>query len=389
MASPRSTLAVSFASIFVVGILSGALGPFLPQLSARLEVPVEALGAMFTALFLGALTTQLAGGWLGERFSLRSMVAAGSAVLALGILGITVSPGVPTLLFCAFLAGAGQGTLDIGTNVLVAAVFDERRAVSAVNVLHFAFGAGAVLSPALTSVAVAAWGTPMPVLWLAALLGVVAAACAPRWAMDARPGRAHEVRPAEANAIYARPILWMLGALLFLYVGVEMGLGGWTTVYAEQTTSLAPGAVALLVSGYWLALTGGRLLGAALGARVSSRALASLSIAGMCLASMVLVLGTGNPGWTVGGTLLAGLSFGPVFPTVVVLGTELFRTAPGRAVSVIIALSSLGGMVLPPLQGVLLERVSPRASMALVTTACVAMMLLLVAVGRGARREAP
>lgn len=386
MASPRSTLAVCFASIFVVGILSGALGPFLPQLSSRLAIPVEALGVVFTALFLGALAMQLAGGWLSERIGLRTMSTAGTVVLTLGILGVTVSPGLPTLLLCAFLAGAGQGTLDVGTNVLVAAVFDERRVVSAVNVLHFAFGAGAVLSPALTSLAVAAWGTPMPVLWLAAGIGVVAAIAMPRWALDAKAGRPHEVRPAEAHAIYTRPALWLLSLLLFLYVGVEMGVGGWTTVYAGRTTSLAPRDVALLVSGYWLALTAGRLAGAALGVRMTSRALASISVVGTCLGSAMLVLGSGSVAWTTAGTVVAGASFGPVFPTVVVMGTELFRTAPSRAVSVIIALSSLGGMVLPPLQGLLLERVSPRASVAMVAAACLAMLLLLLAVERSARR---
>ena len=44
--------------------------------------------------------------------------------------------------------------------------------VSAVNLLHFAFGAGAVIAPLLMSLSLGAWATPMPVLWLAAALGV-------------------------------------------------------------------------------------------------------------------------------------------------------------------------------------------------------------------------
>jgi MFS transporter, FHS family, L-fucose permease len=379
MASPRSTLAVCFASIFVVGILSGALGPFLPQLSGRIGVPVEALGAMFTALFLGALIMQLAGGWLNEVVGLRAMLVAGVALLTLGILGITVSPDLAVLLVCAFLAGAGQGTLDVSTNVLVAAVFEEKAVVSAVNLLHFAFGAGAVLSPFLTTQAVARWGSPMPVLWLGAALGAATALAAGRWAMDAKPGRPGEVRPEEANAVYARPALWLLSLLLFLYVGVEMGVGGWTTIYAERTTSLAPGSIALLLSAYWLALTAGRLIGAVLGTRVSSRALATVAVLGACLGSSLVVLGSGSAGWTAAGTAILGLSFGPIFPTVVVMATELFRAAPSRAVSVIIAVSSLGGMALPPLQGLLLTRVTPLSSVALVAAACFGMLVLLLA----------
>jgi fucose permease len=287
-------------------------------------------------------------------------------------------------LLCALLAGAGQGALDASTNVLVAAVFEEKRVVSAVNLLHFAFGAGAVTSPVLISAASAAWGTPMPALWLAASLGAAVTFAAMRWALDAKPRRVDGVQSSEGS-IYARPALWLLSLLLLLAVGVEMGLGGWTTVYARQTTALTGGEIAMLVSAYWLALTGGRLLGAILGVRVTSRALATLSVAGLCLASAMLVLGSGTVAWTVAGTMVAGLSMGPVFPTIVVMGTELFRQAPSRAVTMIIAVSSLGGMVLPPLQGLLLERVSPLASVALVAAACVGMLLLLTSVMRRAR----
>jgi fucose permease len=101
----------------------------------------------------------------------------------------------------------------------------------------------------------------------------------------------------------------------------------------------------------------------------------------------MLLLGAGSVGWTVAGTVVTGVSFGPIFPTTVVIATETFRAAPSRAVSVIISLSSLGGMVLPPLQGLLLERVSPRASVAEVAAACVGMLLLLLVVERSGRSE--
>ena len=169
---------------------------------------------------------------------------------------------------------------------------------------------------------------------------------------------------------------------MFLYVGVEMGVGGWTTVYVSRTTALEPRAIAWLVSGYWLALTVGRLLGAAAGARLTSRALAMVSIAGTCIGSLILVGTGGSVGGTIAGTLLLGVSFGPIFPTAVVIGTEIFRSAPSRAVSVIISMSSLGGMVLPALQGVLLERVNPLASIGQIAVACVGMLLLLLVVER-------
>jgi fucose permease len=335
--------------------------------------------APFAALFLGAVLTQFTGGWLAERFGLHNLAVAGAALLTAGILGITVSPALPLILASAFLAGAGQGLLDIGTNVLIATVFHEREAVSAVNLLHFAFGAGAVVSPLLTRASMAVWGTPMPVLWMGAVLGVATFLAATRWLMDAPAAREAEGE-GGGGALYRSPVLWLLGLLLFLYVGVEMGTGGWTTIYAGKTTSLSAGTIALVLSGYWLALTGGRLVGAALGTRLRSRDLALLSVTVSCAGALMVVAGSGHAGWTVAGTVIMGLGFGPVFPTIVVMGTEAFRGAPGRAASIIISMSSMGAMVLPVLQGVLLERVSPVSSVALVAAACLGMLALLLAV---------
>jgi fucose permease len=375
MPTPRSTLSVSFVSTLVMGMLSGALGPLIPGLSARLAVPIDALGALFTALFLGALTLQCAGGWLNERLGLRTMVMAGTALLTLGVGCLALAPSLPALLVCAAMAGAGLGAVDASANVLVASVYDPRRAVSALNILHFAFGAGAVLSPMAAAYAARRWGTPMPALGVAVVIGIL-------HEERERPqlragietsaiGGARGVRVARHRGIEERS--GAQGEVHFLYVGVEVGVGGWTTVYLGRVTRLDAESIAWVLSGYWLALTGGRLLGALFGLALGARALTALSLAGgVAGALLVLAGGAGaGTGLTVTGTLLCGLSFGPVFPTVLVIASDLFKEAPNRAITVVIAVSSLGGMALPPLQGVLLNRVSPLASIAFVAAACV------------------
>ncbi len=74
--------------------------------------------------------------------------------------------------------------------------------------------------------------------------------------------------------------------------------------------------------------------------------------------------------------LLLGFCLGPIFPTALAITTASFRRAPGTAASVVIALGSLGGTLLPWLQGVLMERVSPAASVLLVAAGMLAMLSL-------------
>jgi fucose permease len=51
---------------------------------------------------------------------------------------------------------------------------------------------------------------------------------------------------------------WILAILLLIYIGTEVGFNGWLTVYLISGSSLAPASAALIVSGFWLALTLGR-----------------------------------------------------------------------------------------------------------------------------------
>jgi MFS transporter, FHS family, L-fucose permease len=387
--TPLSTLIITCIAIFMVGILSGAIGPILPTLSGHLSVSVETLGIIFTAMFFGTLTGQFAGGWVNDRIGMRNLLMVGAGLMAVGILGISVSPSLAVLLVCGYVAGVGQGSLDISTNVLVSSVYNEKRAVSAVNFLHFAFGAGAVVSPILASLAQSRWGTTLPSLWIGVALGVLTVPLALLFALNP-PAPKAAAGETKGSAIYGRMELWVLGFILFMYVGAEMGFGSWSTLYLGKTTPLASGTIALLVSGYWLALTAGRLFGTVFGARLGSRLLLTIALVGSTLGGILLLFSAGNVTLSIAAIVVLGVSYGPVFPTTVVIATELFRGSSSRAVSTVVSLSSLGGMLLPPLQGLLLARVSPWASMALVAVEGFLMLALLVFIqSRSARVNQP
>ena len=79
--------------------------------------------------------------------------------------------------------------------------------------------------------------------------------------------------------------------------------------------------------------------------------------------------------------ILIGFCFGPIFPTALSIVTATFRRAPGTAASVVVALGSLGGMLLPWIQGALLESRGPSSSVLLVAAGTLAMLALEL--GRG------
>jgi fucose permease len=357
-----------------LGIAISAIGPALPELAARTGSSLEALGGVFSAIFLGALVAQLAAGPLSDRLDQRLVLLAGMALFALGTAGYLLSRSLPLTLACAALAGLGQGALVIGNNLLVARVFADR-STAALNLLNVFFGIGDVVGPALAGLALRGWGSAIPALWLGAALIMLPAGLLPRLGRLA-PAPARAERSRHGPPIYRAPLLWALGLLVLVYVGTEISMSGWTATYIQRTTTFDAAAGALVTAGFWLAITVGRVLGALLGARMAPNRLLLICLIGALFGGALLALSVGRPLATIAAVLLLGLSFGPIYPTALALTADGFPDRPGTAVSLVSALGSLGGMLLPWLQGNLLVRGGPLAGALLVAAATLAMLAL-------------
>ena len=372
----RTALVISCLAYIALGCFGAAIGPLLPQMAQQTGSALAAVGAIFTALSTGGLVAQLLAGPLSDRLSPRPVMLTGLVLLALGVVGISISQNLLALLGCALIAGFGQGAADIGGSLLVAVTF-ARRNVAAMNLLHLFFGLGATLGPAAVSLSLTFWASGLAALWPAVILPLLLLPSTFRLRLSAHAGRVSVASP--AMAIYRSPMLWAFAGLLGVYVGIEVGIGGWTTSYLVQTTGMALEMAALATSGYWLMLSGGRLVSTLLGTRLSAYAILGLSLAGTALASLGLLVGIGNQELTVIATLLMGLSFGPIYPTVMALVTATFKSGPGRAASVITASANLATMLIPWLQGLLLAGLGPASSPWFATLCCVIMVVFLMA----------
>lgn len=372
--STNQVLLVAAALFFALGLIA-AIGPTLPEFARNNEVSLGAAGAIFTALFVGAIPTQVATGWLNDRFGPKPVLLAGVLVLAVGLLGATLSRSLPLTLACMVFAGLGDGVLVVGANVIVAQSFSKQRA-SALNLLNVFYGVGAIAGPAIAGASLGLWGTALPALW-SLVLALVLLAPAIQGLNIRSEGKSEEEKAPVNVPLYRSSALWLFSFLLLLYVGVEIGTGGWIATYMQRTTQTSPETAALMVSGFYMALTVGRVAGAGLGTKLSSNRLLLASLAGAFAGGLVMVLGVGNTALTIVAVLLLGGSFGPIFPTAVAIITARFPVGAGRAASVMIASGSVGGMVIPLLQGTLLEGVGAQGLAQVVAVDTFLMLLIL------------
>jgi len=370
-------LALACGVFLTAGITLAGLGPTLPQLAMTIGHDIAALGWLFTAISAGVVLSQFGAGPASDRLGQPPVLSAGMLLMGGGAIGVTLGWSLAAMLPGALLIGLGFGCVIAAGNTLVAGLFPARSAAALNGVCVF-FGVGSMIGPVVSGMAGARLGLPQAALWIGAGSLI---ALAPT--VLGRAARVRRQTSAAGPAYAARDLaaLWLMGLLLLVYIGTEVGFGAWVTVYMIASARLMQAAAALVASAFWLAITLGRVLGTMLGLRLTPAALLTMSLFGVLGGAALLIFGVGDLWRSVGGVLLLGLSFGPVFPTVLALVTSSAR-GNGTAASLVLALGNSGGLVIPALIGLLLSRYGPAAAAGLVLGAALAMLALCAVVVR-------
>jgi fucose permease len=365
--------------LFTAGLTIAAIGPSLPALAAQIGVDVAALGGLFTAFSAGGMIAQLGVARASRRFGQRVTLAVSMLLMCAGCLAIAQGIGLLAMFGAALLGGFGFGGVMATGNTLVAQLFPSG-STAALNGINLFFGVGSIVGPSLAAAANTRFSAPQIALWVGA--GAIATLSpVVLGAVGNSAGAKTSVRVGGRPAAPVRS--WLLGFLLLVYTGTEIGFGAWLALYMITSAAMDVAGAALVVSGFWLAMTSSRALVAAFGARISAHSLLRLCLVGLLLGGAVLALGVGNIALTLAGALLFGISCGPVFPTVVAL---VASSAGGATMtSRVLMLGNSGALIVPALLGLLLTRYGPPAFTALLVVAA----LVLIGLGVAAMRPMP
>ncbi len=334
-------LAAGLASFLTLGVIQAMYGPAFPLFQERFGVDTAGVGVIASAHFLGsAVAPLLVYLLLLLRLSLRRIVVVGLLLLALGVSGVALAPSWPLAVAGALLGGFGLGNVSAGLNSAYGSL-GTRYA----NLVNACFGLGSMLAPLLVaglgrSVALALPVAALPFLAVA-VLGAAALVVIRVWNVPAIQARPEVEAQRPSVGLFA-----CFAALLFMYVFLEVGYGAWAARYLE---ALGVGGAALIVSGYWLAMTAGRLVAGFVGGRWHPGTLV-LGSAGLALGFTALLFV--KPLVAVA-CLGAGLALAPVFGTTLAWMTV---SLPVRWVPPLLVAGSVGGAAAPWVVGQLVAR---------------------------------
>ncbi len=383
--SPKLILALNYLIFLCFGMFMGGIGTVFNELAVQTSSSLTAIGGIITFLFLGSLLAQVAAGPLTDRFGHGNTLVAALIILGLGIIGFTFARSLPVMFALVFITGIGQGGVDIGANLVVSDSAPEDN-TSVLNLLHFFFGVGAFLGPALISLTIASTGSGLLVERLTAgalvLLGITIYFLLrdqkTRSVVDSKTVAQKD----QGFRVYLSPLLWLLGILMVAYVGLEFGLGSWITNYMSITTGVALQYGALVTSAFWGALALGRLAGAAASPRMTRMKLMTVALVSSLVGALGMIPSQGAIWPTVLCIAWISFSFGTVYPTTVAYAIAEFPNEQGKAVGFLVALGNIGGIVLPWLAGILLVNSTRFGYLGFILLSVLAMLFILFLIQR-------
>ena len=260
--------------MYAAAVVQGVALVTFPAVSAVLTSPSRygltptQYGGMFVPQAITAILASLLGAGLARRLGGKWMLLGGlgTDLAAMTLLFASQAiAGRHTLAFCVLLAatgflGCGFGLVVPALNTLTAAFFPQR-VDGAILTLNALLGVGTALAPIFALIFVSLgfwWGLPVLVGALTLALALFAVRL-PLRADDPAPAN----RAPRQDTRTVQPRFWIYAAFALVYGICETMNANWASVYlsTDLGTSAAQAALALTV--FWVSVTGGRVLFAA------------------------------------------------------------------------------------------------------------------------------
>jgi len=363
----------SILAIFVYGMIAATLGTILPDLSARFGLTPSQNGKIAFAQAMGLMIASLLVGPLMDNEGKKVGLVVGLALVAIALFALPKSGNFTTITTLLFALGLGGGVIVTGANALASSVNEAHRA-TILNLVNLFFGLGGLATPFISANLLSKNSARLCYLMAVVTVATLGIHVATR--MPGPTGTQSFVL-SEVGAVLGKPILFLLGLFLFLYVACEVGVWNWLTQHLIAKGIPESRALNILSLGFALGLLVGRV--------VVSRVLISVPALTVMLASSIamaittyLTLRTSQPAVAGALAFLAGVSMAPVFPTTLAVAADVFPQMASTALGIVIACGWLGLAVSSRIIGAIAGGDPQRLNKALMVIPAFSVVMIVV-----------
>lgn len=318
-------------AIFVYGMIAAMLGTILPDLSERFHLTPAQNGTIAFAQALGLMIASVGVGPLLDTQGDKAGLILGLACIAFALYLLPRSQGFRAIVLLMFLLGIGGGIVVTGANALVSGVSEAHRA-TALNFVNLFFGLGGLATPFISAnLFQKNWVRLCYTIASLTLVTLILQAVTPMPA----PAAASGFVLANVGPILGRPLLFMLGLFLFLYITCEVGVWNWLPRHLIAQGIPESRALNILSLGFALGLLVGRLGVSQILIHVPAAEVTLAASIAMAITTF-LMLRTSKPSLAAILVFIAGVAMAPVFPTTLAIVGTAFPKMSGTAIGFVI-----------------------------------------------------
>ena len=370
------------AGLLVCGMGVAVLGSMKVALARRLEIDEARVGGLVSMFGFAMIPVMLVMGFLTDLLDKQMVVVAGSLLMTASLVILSRGRSYWSALLAVVLLSAGWSGLVNVLNVLMQATFGGGPTY-AMNLGNFFFGLGAFLTPLAVMFLLRNAGF-VPATLALAVAALLPGVLALRTDFPSLAGSAVQQQAGPGiEVLLTDPILWLTALALLFYAPMEATMAAWATTYLGEKR-VSETMASTMLSAFWLAFMVGRL-GTALSVTAFPLTAAATNtlILGLSLGCVLVWAGialTTSRGLACGLVVLAGLAFGPTFPTIIgVLTGHVHPAVAGRAVGLFFMVGGIGWSVIPILIGAYARRTSVQKGFLIAVASAAGLTLTAVA----------
>lgn len=318
-------------AIFIYGMIAAMLGTILPELSNRFNLSPSQNGTIAFAQALGLIIASVSVGPLLDDEGKKIGIVLGLALIAIALAVLPRASGFKSILALLFTLGIGGGVLVTGANSLASDAGELHRA-GAITLANLFFGLGALATPLIAANLFGKnW---IRLCYTITSLTVVTLMIEILTKMPGPTGGGRFVL-GDVAPVLGRPLLFMIGLFLFLYITCEVGVWNWLPRHLIAQGIPESRALNILSLGFALGILIGRVAILPVLVHVPPITVTLVGSGAMAITTF-LMLRTKTAGAAGVFVFLAGLSMAPVFPTTLAVVGDAFPRMTSTAIGFVI-----------------------------------------------------
>lgn len=337
-------------SFVLIGVITTLLGPILPTFIRYWTLSDAQAGFFFTTQYFGSFLGVALTSVFLPRYGYSKVSAIGFVAFLTGFAFLGLGPWTASAIMVG-INGLGYGLANPAIN-LRATQLPSKNTAASVTFLNFSWSLGAVICPLLVGFVIPAFGLRGFSLGIAAAsLVLVGLHLSLRSAHpEERPARAtHPLTEWLAHLRLPQAIPLVL--LFFLYVGVEVAIGGWVASFEKRMPGMGAVTMVIAPSVYYGFLLLGRGV-APLALRHISQVRISAGGLLVATAGATIIALSHSPHALYLGAAIAGFGLAPQYPIYVTWVAAIFRQDSTWIGALFFGAAGLGGGALPWLVGI-------------------------------------